>query len=105
MTVAEIADSVRQYVLSSFLAETPAESFRDTDDLFRLLDSLQVLRLVLQLESQFGVQVADHELAAENLGSVQRVAEFVVHKGGACPESDLGAPADGVAAPRPIRTT
>jgi acyl carrier protein len=81
MHVATIENQLREFVLASFLAETPAEEFRNTDDLFQLLDSLQLLRLVMQLEALFGIKVADHELAAENLGSIAKVAAFVARKG------------------------
>jgi acyl carrier protein len=80
MTITDIEDRVRQYVLATFLTETAPDDFRNTDDLFQLLDSLQVLRLVLQLEALFGTRVEDHELSAENLGSVRRVAAFVARK-------------------------
>jgi acyl carrier protein len=77
---AEIEGRLREYVLASFLSETPADEFRNSDDLFQVLDSLQLLRMVMQLEGLFGIKVADHELAAENLGSIAKVAAFVVRK-------------------------
>jgi acyl carrier protein len=48
--------------------------------LLTILDSLQLLRLVVQLEPWFGVQVLDSELTPENLGTVDRMAAFVVRK-------------------------
>jgi acyl carrier protein len=80
MHVAEIEGQLREFVLTSFLTDTPAEEFHNGDDLFQLLDSLQLLRMVMQLEVLFGIKVADHELAAENLGSIAKVAAFVVRK-------------------------
>jgi acyl carrier protein len=88
MTTTEIEERVRQFVLGSFLVDTPPESFQNSDDLFLLLDSLQILRLVVQLEALFGVKVQQQELSAENLSSVQKVAAFVVRK---C--ADPGVPA------------
>jgi acyl carrier protein len=82
MTPTEIEERVRQFVLTSFLAETPPGAFQNSDDLFLLLDSLQVLRLVIQLESMFGVKVQPEELTADNLSSVQKVAAFVARKCG-----------------------
>jgi acyl carrier protein len=77
MATAAIEEQVRQYVLDAFLHDTPADAFHNSDDLFALLDSLQVLRLVVQLEKLFGVKVTDSDLTAENLSSVERVARFV----------------------------
>jgi acyl carrier protein len=84
VSVAEIEAQVREFVWSSFLADSGISTFRNSDDLFDLLDSLQVLRLVVQLERLFGVKVADYELAHENLGSVQKVAAFVARKCESC---------------------
>jgi len=83
MSQTEIADRVRQFVLSTFLVDTPAESFTNNDDLFLLLDSLQILRLVMQLESSFGIKVQPQELSADNLSTVQKIAAFVARKGSA----------------------
>jgi len=81
MTPTEIEQRVRQFVLTSFLVDTPPEAFQNSDDLFLLLDSLQILRLVVQLESMFGVKVQQPELTADNLSSVEKVAAFMVRKG------------------------
>jgi acyl carrier protein len=80
MILPEIEDRIREFVLTSFLAETPAETFHTQADLFLLLDSLQVLRLVMQLESWYAIKVEKHELSPENLSSVQKAAAFVVRK-------------------------
>ena len=79
MTVAQIEEQVRRFVAESFLpdgAEPPAAG----DDLFALLDSLQVLRLVVWVEERFGVAVGDGDLTADNLGSADRVAAFVARR-------------------------
>jgi acyl carrier protein len=80
MTPIEIEGHVRQFVLTSFLAETPPETFQNSEDLFLLLDSLQILRLVVHIESTFGIKVQQQELSAENLSSVQQIGAFVARK-------------------------
>lgn len=79
MLVNEIECWVREFICTSFLTEGDV-TFQNTDELFTLLDSLQVLRLIVQLEKQFGIKVADDELSIENLGSVARIAAFVARK-------------------------
>jgi acyl carrier protein len=79
-TVAEIEEQVKRIILRSFLPETAPEALGSSDDLFALLDSLQVLRLVQHLEAKFGIQVTDDELTADNLGSVEKMAAFVARK-------------------------
>lgn len=82
MMTTDIEERVRQFLLTSFLADPVPEAFRNDDDLFLLLDSLQILRLVVQIESMFGIKVEQQELSVENLSSVQRIAAFVFRKCG-----------------------
>jgi acyl carrier protein len=82
MTIREIEEKVRAYICESFLPEEEAEKLRDEDDLLRVLDSLQLLRMVVQFESTFAIKVHDGDLTPENLGSVKKVAAFVVRKRG-----------------------
>jgi acyl carrier protein len=80
MTAVEIEGEVAGFVAESFLPEG-AEPPRPDDELFSLLDSLQVLRLVVWVEERFGVKVADADLTAGNFSSVGRVAGFVASRG------------------------
>jgi acyl carrier protein len=76
----EIESQIREFVWTSFLVDAGIDDVANNDDLFQLLDSLQVLRLVLHLKATYGVHVADDELAAENLGTIENVARFVDRK-------------------------
>src|SRR5689334_15848512 len=78
----EIEDKVRTYILESFLTGTAGETFRNDDDLLALLDSLQVLRMLIAFESLFLIKVQDSELVPENLGSVRQLAAFIARKRG-----------------------
>jgi acyl carrier protein len=80
LEASSIETTVRQFILESFLIDTPAEAFHSNDDLFSILDSLQILRLVQQLDNLFGVKVADGELTADNLSTVEKVVAFVERK-------------------------
>jgi acyl carrier protein len=70
---------VRTHLVESFL-DGPAASLADDDDLLTVLNSLEVLRMVLDLEGQFSIQIDNSELTAENLGTVRRIAAFVAEK-------------------------
>src|SRR5262249_16610580 len=72
----EIEDHVRAYILDTFLSEAEAATLRDDTDLLGVLDSLQILRLVMALESAYAIKVRDGELAPENLGSVAKIGGF-----------------------------
>jgi acyl carrier protein len=76
----DIQRQVAGYIAGSFLSAEQAGGFDTRTDLLALLDSLQLLRTVVQLEALFGVQVADGELTAENFGSVERIAALVERK-------------------------
>jgi acyl carrier protein len=78
----ETQDRVRQSISDLFLEEAEAEALRDDTDLVGVLDSLQILRLVIELESQFAVKVCDTELTIDNLGSVAKIAAFIHRKRG-----------------------
>ena len=76
----EIAERVRSYIADSFLEEPQAAALQNGDNLLNVLDSLQLLRLVVQLEPWFGVQVDDRELTPENFGSIDKIADFVARR-------------------------
>jgi acyl carrier protein len=78
--IREIERTVRAYIIDAFLDGQDAESFHDDDDLLTVLDSLQILRMVVALEGQYSICVEDGDLSPENLGSVKRVAAFVARK-------------------------
>jgi len=74
-----IVEHVRAHVLDYFPAEAAAR-FHDDTDLLTLLDSLQVLRMLIALEATYSIKVKDSELSPANLGSVEKVAAFIARK-------------------------
>jgi acyl carrier protein len=75
----DIKDEVRAYIVDSFLAES-AVPLNDQDDLLALLDSLQLLRMVIDFERRYSLKVATEELTAGNFGSVEKLAAFLGRK-------------------------
>jgi acyl carrier protein len=71
-----------------FLAEGEGETLRNDTDLVRVLDSLQILRLVIELESLFAIKVSHSELTVDNLGSVAKIAAFIHRKRGVAQRLD-----------------
>jgi acyl carrier protein len=76
----EIERTVRSYIIDAFLGGDGAAAFSDDDDLLTVLDSLQLLRMVVALEGLYSIRLEDGDLSAENLGSVRRIAAFVAGK-------------------------
>ncbi|MBI3839273.1 MAG: acyl carrier protein [Planctomycetia bacterium] len=75
-----IETTIRDYILDSFLTDGRSPSLNDDDDLLTILDSLQILRMVMDLEKMYDIKVDNSELTAENLGTVARLAAFVAGK-------------------------
>jgi acyl carrier protein len=78
--LAAIEDQVRAYVIDSFLTGRAAATLNNDADLLAMLDSLQVLRMVLALEKQHQIKVHEGELLPENLGSIGKIAAFIARK-------------------------
>jgi acyl carrier protein len=76
----EIKDWVRKYVADCLLATGLTSTPRDDDDLLQVLDSLQVLRMVLESEKEFSICVDNADFTPENLGSIERLAAFVARR-------------------------
>jgi len=86
--LSETQNKVRQCIADLFLAEGEATALRNDTDLLGVLDSLQVLRLVIELESLFAIKVSHSDLTLDNLGSVTKIAAFIHRKGGAAERPD-----------------
>lgn len=75
-----IKDSIRNYVTDSFFEGGQTATIEDEDDLMELLDSLQILRMVVEVEKRFSIKVNNSDLTPENFGSVEKLAAFVEQK-------------------------
>jgi acyl carrier protein len=84
-----VEETIRNYIQSSFLADgQPAVSgngdsdggLSSNDDLFTILDSLQILRMLLDLEAEHAIKVENSELTPDNLGTISRLANFITRK-------------------------
>jgi acyl carrier protein len=75
-----IEQTIREYLTTSFLDEQQAAALLDNDDLLTVLDSLQVLRMLMDLEAEYAFQVDPSEFTPENLGSVRRLVDFIGRK-------------------------
>ena len=78
----ELQSQVRTFILENYLftddesALGPDESLLDRG----IVDSTGMLEIIMFIEDELGVQVADEEMIPENLDSVNRIAAFVGRK-------------------------
>jgi acyl carrier protein len=75
--LSSIRSAVRTRIVTMFLCESDAESLKDDTDLLYVLDSLQLLRFVMELEAMYEVRISDSDLTLDNLGSVSKMAVFI----------------------------
>jgi acyl carrier protein len=80
LTVDQLCKDVRELIVDSFLKDRGAAALTSDDDLLTVLNSLQLLRMVLELETRYAVSIGNNELTPENLGTVERVAGFIASK-------------------------
>ncbi len=74
----ETNDAIRDYIVNS-LIRNPKYKLGDNDKLISggLVDSFSLVELSLFLEEKFGVRPDDTELNADNMDTVQMIADYV----------------------------
>ena len=77
----QISQEVRQFILDNFYV-TDRSTLTDDASLLDLgiIDSTGVLEVIMFLEKQYAIAVADAEMVPENLETIGRIAAFVASK-------------------------
>ena len=80
----DLRHDLRTFILDNFLfGQTSGQSsFSDDESLLEagIIDSTGILELVMFVETNCGVTIADEELVPENLDSVSRLERFIERK-------------------------
>ena len=81
----QVKDEVRRYIEDNFIMGTRPKPVGDGESFLegQVLDSTGFLELIAFLEEQYGIAVADEEMAPENLDSIDAIARYVARKRGA----------------------
>lgn len=80
-TAASIESALADFIGREIAYDRAASSIRNDEPLLNgLIDSFDVLRLVVFVEERFGVTVEDVELVPENFATVHSLAEFIGRK-------------------------
>jgi acyl carrier protein len=79
-----IEAKIRAYIAENFLFGE-ADQLAVTDSFLDkgIIDSTGILEIVMFLEEQFGIKVADSEMLPENLDSIGNIVNFITRKSGA----------------------
>jgi acyl carrier protein len=74
-------EQIRQYIVDEMLEDADIEITNSTS-LFqeRVLDSLNLLRLIDYLESSAKIKIASSEIALENIDSIDLIVTFIAGK-------------------------
>jgi acyl carrier protein len=81
-----MTDSIREiahrFVLENYLFTEDVSQLGFDDSLLGrgIVDSTGMLEVILFIEEQWGIKVADSEMVPENLDSVNRIAAYVASK-------------------------
>jgi acyl carrier protein len=75
-------DRIRRFLAENYLfTDDPAQLGLDDSLLGRgIVDSTGMLEVILFIEEQWGIKVADHDMVPDNLDSVNRIAAYVESK-------------------------
>jgi acyl carrier protein len=76
----ETVDRIRTIINQSFSDEDDPLVVGPDDDLLSVLDSLQVLRMVVDLEKMFSIKIGNSEITPDNFRSLATLAGFVDRK-------------------------
>jgi len=73
---------LRKYILETYLFTTDDSALANDDSFLDkgIIDSTGILELVMYLEEEFGLAVADEELLPDNLDSINNLVKFVARK-------------------------
>lgn len=71
-------ESIRQYITHDLLNDS-ALTITDSQDLLTtgVLDSINVMRLVAHLETEFGVTIPPEDVVLENFGSLEMIVNYL----------------------------
>lgn len=77
-----IEAKIRAYIAENFMFGEGDqlgvdESFLDKG----IIDSTGILEIIMFLEEEFGIKVADNEMLPENLDSIGNIVRFITKKG------------------------
>lgn len=80
--VTTVEQSIRDYILSVYLeGEDPSELTVSTPLISAgVLDSMATLKVALFLESEFSISIAPHEITADYLDTIEKMAALVHSK-------------------------
>jgi acyl carrier protein len=80
--MSQVADTIRQFILTKYLPGESPENLRDDTPLRTsgVLDSLATLGLISFIEQEYGIEVEAHETDIDNFDKIQDIVAFIERK-------------------------
>lgn len=77
-----IKDTVRTFIVDSFLMGGDQANFADSDSFLEhhIVDSTGFLELIMFLEETYGIEVKEDEMVPDNLDSLDAIDAYVQRK-------------------------
>jgi acyl carrier protein len=76
-----LQEQLRAYIMETFYVSDASEL---TDEVSLIdsgvVDSTGMLDVIMHLETEYGINVLDHETTPENLETISRMADYVTRK-------------------------
>lgn len=78
----QVRAELRQFIVDNLLMGDASATLRDCDSFLEtgIVDSTGMLEIVMFLEQNFDLKVADRELVPENLDSMDNLVQFIGRK-------------------------
>jgi acyl carrier protein len=73
---------IKQFILGNYLFTNDETALADDDSLLKkgIVDSTGMLELIMHIEEQYGIKVAEDEMLPANLDSVVKITAFLERK-------------------------
>jgi acyl carrier protein len=80
--MAQVADTIRDFILTKYLPGESPQNLRDDTPLRTsgVLDSLATLSLISFIEQEFGIEVEAHETDIDNFDRIADMVAFIERK-------------------------
>jgi acyl carrier protein len=77
-----IEEMLRKYIADNILFSNNGYPFADSDSFFvkGIVDSTNILELVMFVEEEFGITIEDNEIIQDNFDSVSKLSRFTRSK-------------------------
>jgi len=80
--MSSVEDMVRDYIVQNILFSSNGYPYQDDTSFLEngIIDSMNVLELVMFVEQKFGVKVEDAEIVPDNFDSIIKLSAFIRRK-------------------------